>query len=249
MFYPFGQDINFTLYTGVDGNTFPTLPTQTGSGTLYVFTTRPSREDALSGTGALSGAFTLTPTANPLSSAVNTLTTTITAIPDPDPSSETRSVEYYFSANIIKKAAGTQETIIRPLNLIRVDAHSTSIGVAEDSLLAVIPDLNGYVSTAEIKSMILAAQRETKDGLSEKGIKWASVHDPEQLYWVVLWKSLELACDSQILKEGDRWDRGQARYEKRHQTAFANLKLRYESNAGGAAVGAIGNSNIIRAIR
>lgn len=249
MYYPFGQDITYTLYTDLDGRTFPTLPTQTGSGTLYVWSTRPSRADAASGSGALSGPFTLVPGANPLSSAVNTLSTTITAIADPDATSETRAFEYYISANFIKKAAGQVETVIRPIMLTRVDAHDAAIGVDEASLLSVIPDLSSYISTAEIKSIILIAQREAKDDLSEKGIKWASVHDPEQLYWVVLWKSLELACESQILKEGDRWDRGQDRFEKRHNAALSNLKLRYESNAGGTVVGTNSGYGWIRAAR
>ena len=249
MYYPFGADISFSLYTGLDGKTFSNLPTQTGSGKLYVWTTRPDRDVALTGVGAFSGPFTLTPAANPLSAAVNLLTATITAIPDPDPSSETRSVEYYISANFIKKAAGQEETVIRPLLLTRVDAHDISIGVTQDSLLSVIPDLLGYLSTAELKSIILTAERESKDDLTEKGIKWASVHRPDQLYWVILWKSLELVCDSQVLQEGDRWERGQARYEKRYEASKSNLKIEYEANAGGTVVGARRGENWIMAVR
>lgn len=228
--YPFGQDIFYTLFTGVNGERFEQLTTSQGSsGKLYVFTERPNRADALAGTGALSGAFALT---------VNNarLTTTITAIPDPDPTGDSRSVTYWISANFIKQTGGQEETLIRPLKLIRADAHDTEIGVDVDALLSKIPDLDGYLSTVEMDGMIQAAQREVKDELTARGIEWASIHKPEQLYWAVLWRSIQYVNESQNLKSGDRWEVA-ANSAREHFTSVMNtLKLDLEASGSGAVV-------------
>lgn len=228
--YPFGQDIFYTIYTGVNGERFDQLPEdQESSGNLYVFEQRPTRADALAGTGSMSGPFTLT---------VNnaTLRTTIDAIDDPDPEGEVRGVTYWVSANFIKQATGQEETLIRPLKLIRADAHDVDVGVDVDSLFGKIPDLDGYLSTVEMEGMIISARREVRDELTYQGIEWASVHEPDQLYWAVLWRSIQLVNESQILKAGDRWDVGAANAKTQFENVMKNLKIKVESSGSGVVV-------------
>jgi hypothetical protein len=243
MFYPFGADITYTIYTGVNGEKFDNLPASQGSsGKLYLYSEKPTREDALAGTGAIGSAITLTV-------ASSKLTGTIPAIDDPDPDGNVRTLTYWVAANFIKKTGGQEETLIRPIKLSRADAHDVEIGVAVDSVLSILPDLDGYLGSVEINGIILAATSEIKEDITAKGIEWASVHDPEQLYWVVLWRSLELVSDSQILVEGDRWDRARDRFEKRYTQTLSNLKLKYEADASGVVVGQQRGANWIIAVR
>jgi hypothetical protein len=243
MFYPFGADITYTIYTGLNGEKFDNLPASQGSsGKLYLYSAKPTREDALVGTGAIGGAITLTV-------ASSKLTGTIPAISDPDPDGNVRTLTYWVSANFIKKTGGQEETLIRPIKLTRAEAHDAEIGVTVDAVLSILPDLDGYLGSVEINGIILAAASEIKEDITAKGIEWASVHDPEQLYWVVLWRSLELISDSQILVEGDRWDRARDRFEKRYTQTLSNLKLKYEADASGVVVGQQRGANWIIAVR
>jgi len=230
--YPFGQDIAYKIYTGVNGEALTGIPSSQGtSGKLYLYATRPTRDDALLGTGALAGAYNITV-------ASNVLSATITAIADPDTESETRSVTYYIAANFIKKSGGQEETIIRPIKLIRVDAHDVNVGIDTDTIIEKMPDIVGYLENTQIAGMISIAQRFVKDELGNKGIEWASLHEPSQLYWSVLWKTFEYVNESQTIKAGDRWDKGREIASKHYQSAMSVLRPLIESNANGVATAA-----------
>lgn len=222
--YFFGRDISYKLHAGLDGVQLSNLPDQGSSGEAFLFDSRPNRDAAASGAGKIGGAFSLSVSGD----ANQILNFTIPAIADPDPQGATTYRTYWLGINFIKQTGGDVETVIMPLKLMRIDAQDEAIGVTNGSIIEIIPDITAYLSTTELDGMIASATLDVKDELLTKKIEFGKITKPDQLFQVVLWKAIELAFMSQLLKVGDKWKSRAEWANLRYQQKLEALVLTYD---------------------
>lgn len=237
MFYQFGKAFNYNLYAGLNGELLAGLPSnQESNCKLYVFTTRPDRAAALAGTGAIVGP--ITGTVQNYSPGTKTyIQYPVTAIPDPDSTSETKKYDYWISATYIKQASGAKEIVVRELPIMRAYAHDAVIGVTNTTIIDGFKDVTAYLTTAQIDSVILLAERYVRDDIAADQLEFARVQYPEELFWLVYHRTMSMIAQSQYLKPGDKFDQQKKEADSGYAAAKNRLKLSYDLAGLGGETG------------
>ena len=214
--YPFGKDIDYTLYAYESGDKLPVIPAQSYS--VHVYKNKPERSDAFIGTGSES-------TISATHTASNFLSFTIPAIDDPDPDSQVRS-HVYFLAIVFKLQTDEQsQLILKALPLERVHGKDRTIGLTFDKIVEAYPDVLSYLDQANIEAFIRLAQTELLTSLKIKGFHWAEINRPDQLFYALLFKTLWYVHSSQILRDGDRFSVSAELAAKNYDSTIRALQL------------------------
>ena len=238
--YVYGKDLVFNLYAYEDKTKITNLPAQTVTG--YLFYDQPSRVNAAAGSGNMSS-FTQSLTAN------GTISLTIPAITDPNPSDVLNYRLYWVAVNFILKTAGSTQTVLRSIKVERVGGQDAEIGVSLQTIQDIYPDVLSYLSTGEIDAMISLAKADLLDDLSNKGLDWNQVYQPDQLFNALLFITLVYVYNSQIQREGDRFFVSAEKAGQRYENIKNNLKLAYDSTLGGQKTDEVKSGGIIRLVR
>lgn len=218
--YVFGKDILYNLFTYEDGEKITALPTQTVTG--YIFRPQPDRAAALAGTGAISS-FTQSLTAG------DDIQLTIPAVSDPDPTGGVTHYTYWVAVNFVLKTGGQVQTVLRAIEIYRVFGQDSDIGVTTSKVIEVFPDITAYITTSQIESMIALARAEIVADLDNKGMQWASIHEPKQLYHALLFNSLFYVFGSQ----GERFEAQAQSAKQSYENTKRALRLSYDTSQTG----------------
>lgn len=224
--YPFGKDIVYTFYPLVDGKPV-VLPTQ--NPTIYVFTdsNKPTQDQAQNGTNALGSAITS------WSAKGNGFDFTIPAILDPDPDSTQDRRTYFLGINFILQSAGQIQTIIRALDLQRVEAHHKKIDVIPSDVISYFPQIESYVSMQQLQRFITLSIEEIKVELQQKGYEWAQIYRPDRLQLAVIFKCMMYAMVSQRKTPGDQFDLNFDLYKETYSNLIQGVRLEYDTDRDG----------------
>lgn len=219
----FGRSIEYSLHAFEDSKQIGTIPAQTYA--VHIFDEKPTRAIALVGTGSIE-------TLSVVHVTSDSLSFTISAIDDPEPDSPVHQVNYWIAV-VFKLEAGEQDQlIIRALPLERVYAKNKTIGVTSAKIEEIFPDIDNYLSTGEVESMIQLAQINILEDLTNKGFKWSEINRPDQLFNALLFKSLEYIHASQIQRSGDRFAVSFDMAAKNYQKIISNLKVAMDEGDG-----------------
>lgn len=216
MGYPLGQNFTYLFFPLVDDRPAIGIPTQTPA--IYVFTTKPSRDDAQNGTGAVQ-------TISSWTARGAGYQISVTAINDPDPDSDQDRYEYFIAINFVLKTAGQTQTVIRQLDLERVSGHHKSISVSFEDLKNYQPSIEAYASDAELETHIALAVEEVKAKLLTRGYEWARIWRTDVLNMVVTMRSLALVMFSQIQQLGDKFELKFKEYDRIASDLLASVKF------------------------
>lgn len=226
MGYSYGKDLVYTFYPLLDDKSV-ILPSQTPS--IYVFTdtNRPSLDDALNGTNALGSEITSW-TQRGLGYDI-----TIPAISDPDPTSNIDRRTFWIGINVVMQSGADVQTIIRSLEMQRVQMHHKAIEILYSDVISYFPQIEGYLNIQQIQRFITVSKAEIQNELKAKGFEWAQVYRPDQLTLGCIFKVMMYAMASQRKSPGDQFDLNFDLYKSSYQNFIQSLKLEYDSDRDG----------------
>ena len=216
MGYPFGQNFTYNFYPLVDEKPAAGIPTQTPS--IYLFTVKPSRDDAQNGTGAIQ-------TISTWEAHGAGYRFTVSAINDPDTDSDSDKYIYWIAVNFVLKTAGQVQTVIRQLDMQRVSGHHKTITVTCEDVKSYQPSVVAYASDPELQTHILLATEEIKAKLLNKGYEWARIWRTDVLNLVVVTRALALVMFSQIQQLGDKFEVKFKEYDKISADLLASVQF------------------------
>ena len=236
MAYNFGRAITYELFIleGDDQEGYVSLNGVTDTPTIYVFDSKPTREQARNGTG-------LTPLQTIVfwSNVTKDSTTatgkqfTITAISDPDPTSSKNRYTYWLGINFPLIDSGQVQTIVRALPMQRADLHHEPVGVTKADLEEIFSTIDAIASTAEQESKIQVAVENVKQDLEADGFEWAQIWEPDDLNKIVAYRALSMIMVEKIADTGDKWETRYREYKKQSSDFLDGLKLKYIADQGG----------------
>jgi len=227
--YPFGKDFTYRFTPMVDSLTLASIPAQAGTVKLYIYTEKPTKDDALLGTGAdytITGSWTL----NALYCDF-----TVTAIDDPNQDS-TDPEETYYAAVVFKlKAAGQDQVFIRELILQRAFGHDENLYVVSADLEAVYSAVTTYASSNKITANIDLAMSWIKRKLKDKGYEYQLIHNLADLKLTVTYRALAQICLSLIQEGGSEFETLYEDFNKTAEDFLNSFIVSYDSDSDGEA--------------
>lgn len=226
--YLFGITNSYSLYTYNDGEPLNTIPNQTV--TAHIFTSMPSREDALAGTGAL-----IPISHSHVSSSV--ITFDIPAIDDPDQNSLTQYYDYYIAIKFVLEASEQTQLVLRRIRYHRIIGKDQTPGVTKEKIQSLFPEIYKFISESELQAIIDMAEMGVKHDLKLQGYEWALINEPSQLYNVLLQRVLRAVYASQVMRQGDRFNYLYEIAKGDYQNAIDSLRLQIGAeDSSGVAV-------------
>jgi hypothetical protein len=221
--FPFAKDFTYTFTPEVDGDPV-TLPSQTPA--IYIFDSRPSRDNVLNGTG----------------SPVQTITTwdetdgykrliSVDGISDPNPTSESTSENYWIGIKFKLDTSEDYQAVIFDLLLERVAAHQDEILTSISRLKDIYPDIDTYANEEDCVGFIDKAKEHVEGNLTAKGYVWAQIKRLKTLSLIVDYRALMLFANTQ---RGDLFKDLRAEWKQEAQEMLANLKLDYDADGDGS---------------
>lgn len=230
MSYPFGQNITYWFYPLLDSDA-ATIPSAVTSQTptIYVFDeTAPTRGDAASGAGSLQTISSWT-----WSAAKKAWYFTISAVNDPHPDSNIPTRTYWIAINFILQSAGQTQTVIKPLQLVRVVGHDKVVSITEDDLKKYFPQVDAYSNEAQRDAYISQAIEEVKATLREKGYEWAKIVRPDRLDICIVYKALAMIMLAQVQEPNDKFSLKYQEFKDGFVTNLESLKFEYQQMEAG----------------
>jgi hypothetical protein len=221
--YPFGKGFNYLFEPYLDNE-----PVQLPAGQspeVYIFTNRPSREDAASGTGAIAAAIIAWTDNGAYSRLI-----AVPAIADPEPTSETVTEKYWISVNYVLEAGGQVQTEIRLLQMERVRAVNTRVKSSELSLQEIYPNIVDLSDSNKIRGFIDKAIVQIKGNLKAKGYEWAQITRLDQLSLMTDYRALMFFAMSM---PGDRFEALYEKWKQEYISILSTLLLEYDENNDG----------------
>lgn len=225
--YNYGADFPFRLTVLEDGTKLESLVTGQ-SATLYLFENLPDRAAAAAGTGALA---TVSATQN----SPFFLEFTVPAIDDPDPAGSIESRSYYAAINFKLQASEQTQTIIRELIISRPFGHDKPVDVDADMIKRRWVEAGEYRQDHEIRDLINLAVDAVRNDLEQRGLSWARIYRPDKLRQVIISKTIEAICDSQMQNAGDRFHILSQKIHAEGSALLSSIRLDYLSSVQGSA--------------
>lgn len=198
------------------------LPTQTPS--YYLFTTQPSRADALAGTGAVSSGTHVSQNA----STPFDLNYTFPAYEDPDPTSGNSFDSLWEAIIFIGETGGDSQVKIRSFVIERLQGLGQKPGTTVAQIKGVYPSIANYLTDSEISTFLSNAEEEIQLYFYNKGIEWGSVFGLNKLKLALAYKTIESACLSFIETTGDKHDRRYEVFKKKTDDALTSIALLFD---------------------
>lgn len=231
MGYPFGQNITYWFYPLLD-NDMASIPAavQAQTPAIYIFDESvPSRADAASGYNAIQTVSTWA-----WNTQKKAWSFTISAINDPDLSSNIPTRVYWVAINFVLQSGGQNQTVIKPLQLERVVGHDKVVSVTEEDLRRYFPQIDAYSSDIQRRAFISQATEEVKASLRIKGYEWAKVTRADRLDLCVIYKALAMIMLGQVQEPGDKFSIKYQEYKSGFQASLDSLKFEYQEMEGGS---------------
>lgn len=223
--YWFGSSISREFYPLQAGEPYP-LPTQNPS--IYLFSSQPSAEDALSGTGAFRTVSSWS------QSSITPYRATYTLDPIAPPSeAATKCLGFWESVKIVAAAGGSAQAVLRYFVLKRPEATDADPATSPDDLKDIYPGIGAYITDDEIPNYLADAREELKIELEGRGLSWARIGKLNKARLVLAYKTIALASFSQFQTQGDRhWVRWQE-FTTKYKALLDDLKLPYDTDGNG----------------
>lgn len=221
MRYPFGRDFVYNFDPIVDDKTLQGIPAQTPSIYLFTDTNPPTRANALAGTNSFRNIASWTKKSVGFDVSVG-------SINDPDPNSELYQRLYYISFNFILFSGGQNQTVIRTMEMERVQAHTVRLEVDPQDIIDVYSSAIDYKSRPEIALLIDVVKNEVKDYLSDEGFEWAEVNDIKRLKPIIVQGALMYLMASERKNPGDTFDQGFIFYGTNYSNLKKSVKLKVD---------------------
>lgn len=222
--YLYGKDFTRSFIVEEDNEPFK-LPSQTP--TIYIFTEKPTRDEAQAGTGAVQTISSW----NQNAATPYACLYAVSAIVDPDPDAADDNEQWYWEAvNYITKTGGQTQTAIRGFVLSRGFQPSNLPEVAPEDLAAVYPAISEYIPSDQLRAMIASCLEDVIMDLETKGIEWGRLSDKRRLHRALAFKSIAEASFSQVKGEGDKFHLRYTEFTKKYASAMTAVNLPYDAD-------------------
>jgi hypothetical protein len=243
--FKFGADIKYKFYPIKDeissDDAFDI--TQFANPVIFVFNEKPSRADAQAGTGNIQSITSWTNTEDGRGKQF-----TISAIDDPDISSENKNYSYWLAINFELQASEQTQTVMRMLPIKRLTAHhSTAMPTVED-LEAIHPNITEYFLDHVIDAALVSALQITKLRLKANGWDYASIWNPDELRLAVGYKALAELSLSQIAGGGS-WSDKYKEYKATYETLLKEIEFLIDKDKDGEPDKKESLTNVVSLIR
>lgn len=231
----FGKTITRKFIPLQDGE-YINLPSQAPE--IYLFSSEPSLEDAINGTGRFDTInywqeSSLPPYAR---------TYTITAVEDPEPESDNSAVGYWEA---IRYAIDTvnKQTKLRYFEIERAEALTATPDTTVQDLKDIWPAIINYADDTELEQHLGNAETELKLELKAKNYVWGKVFELDDVRLPLAYKTVQLVCESQLLAGDDKFAIRATMFKEKYETLIKMLKLPYDSDGDGAPDTTANNNN------
>lgn len=228
--YQFGKSVEREFYPvrDVGGISVPYALYST-TANIYLFEDAPTRDAAISGTGAL---------ANGLAWSVGSVTPyactySFDAITDPEPGSDTNSRQFWESLNITLETGEQIQSLVRSFYVERPIGLPEVPGTSVESIKDIFPSITAYLSDEEIGDHVSIAEQQVKLELLTNNVRWANVVNLSILKLAIGYKAVVMSSISQIRAQGDRHDRRVQIFTDMYKSVMAGLKLYQDTNQDG----------------
>lgn len=222
----FGKDISRAWYPEDDGEPV-NLPSQTP--TIYIFDEKPTREAAAAGTDALQTVSSWTAQ----SSIPYKRSWTITAVDDPEPTSNTPERRYYEAINFIGKTGGTSHTVIRSFIVRRQEGAESIPDTTPSDLKEVFPAISNYLNDSQIDDLIKIAELEVRMEFESRGYRWADIYNLDKIRIPIAYRAIEMGSMSQIRRTNDNHETRAKLFRSRYSQFMKLVELPSDSNRDG----------------
>ncbi len=232
MSFAFGRDINFRWFPFLDDEALQDIPSnQEGQLSIHVYASegRPSLSEARAGTGKTGPAIT---SWTPIPGGYQF---TIPAIPDPDPTSETRTRIFWVAINFILKSAGQVQTVVEPLVLTRFFGQQTRIGVSPTDVLGMDSNLIQIADENIAIKAIEEATESVKGMLSGKYFEWARIKNPEALFRAVKLRAGMWLAANETLLATESWANKRKEWAAEFEAIMKGVALQYDADSDNKA--------------
>ena len=219
--YNFGKDITRTLIDYEDGEPFA-LPSQ--SPAIYLYSTQPSQSDAVNGTGAIGGAYSLNYWTENASSPYKR-TYTFPAIADPAPGGDQRCYGYWEVLRYVRKSSGQTQTIIRQFDVERGAQGDSYPAITVQVLKDVFPGIATYASDAQLSAFIDNGIEQAKLDIQAKGHKWERLFELNKIKLAIAFRCIADVSLSQIKEAGDRFEIRFKEFQLKYEAMMGSLEL------------------------
>lgn len=218
--YVFGQSFTYQYYPqDTEGFIVPSADAPT----IYLYDRKPTRADAATGAGS------------PLQTISSWSTTTdgdgreftVAVIDDPEPNGGVDRYTYYLAINYTLETGEQSQLDIRALPLMRVDSHSTIVGVSQADLQEVYEDIDTIASSARQDSAISLAEALIRQEFENASYEWLNIWEPQDLKRLVAFKALEIIMIEQVRDTGDDWNLRLEEYRLMREELQSQLKFAY----------------------
>lgn len=227
--YVWGAPVTRKLYPTESGNP-KALPAQ--SITAYLFLDRPSITDGASGNGAIDvSSFVSQNMATPYD-----LVYSYGAQQDPNPGDYPGEEVYWESVNYKLVDGGPTNTLLRSIKFARLGQHDSIPDTTAADIADIMPNINSYLTDAQINDFIEIAQQDVKDRLRAEGFKWQRIYDLHLLRWAIAYRAIAECAISQMKVERDRHHIRNMYFNEKYEDKIKAIILQYDPGAEGDPV-------------
>jgi hypothetical protein len=239
--YAFGQNISYTFYPLLDSEA-ATIPAAVLSQTpdIFVFPDNvPTRNAAATGSGSIAviNSWTWNPNRKAWSFVVP-------AIDDPDPDSNIAQRTYWIAINFVLQSTQQTQTVLKPLQMVRVMGHDKVVAVNQDDLKKYFPQVEAYSSELQRVAYIGQAIEEVKSYLRAKGFEWAKIQRADRLELCVIFKALSMIMLAQVQESGDKFALKYQEFKASFTQNIESLRFEYQEQEGGTVSEAKSNGTL-----
>jgi hypothetical protein len=195
---------------------------------IYVYgETKPSRQQAAAGTGALLAPITA------WTAIDDGFAISIPAIPDPYPNDAVTERTYWIAINFKLKTGAAFQTVIQPLYMERVRARNKTARVEPGDVAAEWSVVTDYATNEELTRMIEKSFVDLKKDLKKKGLNWSGVQGADGFSQAIVYKTLMRVNIKQRRNVGDVFDENIKLYAGLYKTELESLLIDYDADGDG----------------
>jgi hypothetical protein len=229
--YPFAQDFTYHFFPLVNEDAATVAANvQSQTPAIYVFLNRPDRTSASNGTGSLQTISTWTWGAT----YDGAWDVPVSAVADPNPTSEQRQWLFWICFNFVLKLGGTTQCVIREMPMERVTGQGNTVTTDQNDLRAIWPQVDAYASEPQRKAYITQSTEEVRAYLRAAGWEWSRINRLDRLNMVVAYKALAIICLGQSQAPNDKFYAKYVEYRDTYKEMRDSLRFEYDANGLGA---------------
>jgi len=219
----FGKSITRSFIVD-DGEGALSLPSQ--SPTIYLFTTQPTRIDAIAGTGA-------TQTITAWTANNSSYDYQFAAVTDPDPASSNAEIEYWEAIKYVLQTAGSVQTKIRSFTIARAEVAISKPGTSLQDIKDVWSGVSNYIGDSQLGTFLEEAETLMRLKFGKKA--WVRLGDLEDAKFALAYKAIILMAETQIAKgfQGDKFEKLAIIFQNRYKEILASTSFPQDTDGDG----------------